>query len=232
MTILIAHVMFTLGYVVVTVRARLEGMDLHIEEAAQDLANQWTTLRKVTLPMIMPGIAVAGLLAFAISIDDFVVTNFNAGQTITFLLFVYGAVRQGVPPQVNVIATMLLLVVLILMFVNLTWQRLPRLVARRAHRARRPPGRLRIDPATRPRRPRPARRNRPFAAPSVELRAVRSRSGRGRSMRAEHGVPRRPCRRSARARHDGERARRHSPTPRAGTSRTSRPGPWTASAAG
>lgn len=123
-TILIAHVMFTLGYVVVTIRARLEGMDLHIEEAAQDLgANQWTTIRKVTLPMIMPGIAAAGLLAFAISIDDFVVTNFNAGQTITFPLFVYGASRQGVPPQVNVIATMLLIVVLALMFVNLAWQR-------------------------------------------------------------------------------------------------------------
>ena len=60
-TILIAHVMFTLGYVVVTVRARLEGMDLHIEEAAQDLgANQWTTMRKITLPLIMPGVAAAG----------------------------------------------------------------------------------------------------------------------------------------------------------------------------
>ena len=123
-TILIAHVMFTLGYVVVTVRARLEGMDLHIEEAAQDLgANQWTTIRKITLPLIMPGVAAAGLLAFAISIDDFVVTNFNAGQTITFPLFVYGASRQGVPPQVNVLATMLLLAVMALMVLNVLWQR-------------------------------------------------------------------------------------------------------------
>ncbi len=123
-TILIAHVMFTVGYVVVTIRARLEGMDLHIEEAAQDLgANQWTTIRKVTLPLIAPGIAAAGLLSFAISIDDFVVSNFNAGQTITFPLFVYGAARQGVPPQVNVVATMLLVVVLVLMFANLAWQR-------------------------------------------------------------------------------------------------------------
>ena len=81
-TVIIAHVMFTLGYVVVTIRARLEGMDLHIEEAAMDLgAGQWTTIRKITLPLIMPGIAAAGLLAFAISIDDFVVTNFNAGPT-------------------------------------------------------------------------------------------------------------------------------------------------------
>ncbi len=123
-TILIAHVMFTLGYVVVTIRARLEGMDLHIEEAAMDLgANEWTTLRKVTLPLIAPGIAAAGLLAYAISLDDFVVTNFNAGQTITFPLFIYGAARQGVPPQVNVLATALLLFVLGLMVLNVVLQR-------------------------------------------------------------------------------------------------------------
>jgi spermidine/putrescine transport system permease protein len=123
-TILIAHVMFTLGYVVVTIRARLEGMDLHIEEAAQDLgANQFTTIRKVTLPMILPGVAAAALLAFAISIDDFVVTFFNAGPTTTFPLFVYGAARQGVPPQVNVLATVLLLAIIGLMFLNLLVQR-------------------------------------------------------------------------------------------------------------
>jgi spermidine/putrescine transport system permease protein len=123
-TILIAHVMFTLGFVVVTIRARLEGMDLHIEEAAMDLgANEWTTLRKVTLPLIAPGIAAAGLLAYAISLDDFVVTNFNAGQTVTFPLFIYGAARQGVPPQVNVLATGLLLVVLALMVLNVALQR-------------------------------------------------------------------------------------------------------------
>ncbi len=123
-TVLIAHVMFTLGYVVITIRARLEGMDLHIEEAAQDLgANQMTTIRKVTLPLIAPGIVAAGLLAFAISIDDFVVSNFNAGQTVTFPLFVYGAARQGVPPQVNVMATMLLGLALVLMFVNVAIQR-------------------------------------------------------------------------------------------------------------
>ena len=124
LTILIAHVMFTLGFVVVTIRARLEGMDLHIEEAAMDLgANEWTTLRKVTLPLIAPGIAAAGLLAYAISLDDFVVTNFNAGQTVTFPLFIYGAARQGVPPQVNVLATALLLVVLSLMVLNVVLQR-------------------------------------------------------------------------------------------------------------
>jgi spermidine/putrescine transport system permease protein len=123
-TILIAHVMFTLGYVVVTIRARLEGLDLHVEEAAMDLgANEWTTIRKITLPLIAPGLAAAGLLAFAISIDDFVITNFNAGVTITFPLYIYGASRQGVPPEVNVLATAMLLVVLVLMVGNVLVQR-------------------------------------------------------------------------------------------------------------
>jgi spermidine/putrescine transport system permease protein len=123
-TIVIAHTMFNVSYVVVTVKARLEGMDLHIEEAAQDLgANEWVTFRKVTLPLIAPGVAAAGLLAFALSIDDFVITNFNAGQTVTFPLFIYGAARQGIPPEVNVLATMLLLAALVLMALNLVWQR-------------------------------------------------------------------------------------------------------------
>ncbi len=123
-TVIIAHVMFTLGYVVVTIRARLEGMDLHIEEAAMDLgASQMTTIRKVTFPLIMPGVVAAGLLAFAISIDDFVVTNFTAGPYQTFPLFVYGAAKQGVPPQVNVLATALLIVALLGMFANLWYQR-------------------------------------------------------------------------------------------------------------
>jgi spermidine/putrescine transport system permease protein len=124
LTIVIAHVMFTLSYVVVTVKARLEGMDRHIEEAAMDLgATEWTTFRKVTLPMILPGVASAALLAAAISIDDYVITAFNAGQTVTFPLFIFGATRQGVPPEVNVLATGLLLVVLILMGLNVALQR-------------------------------------------------------------------------------------------------------------
>ena len=123
-TIVIAHTMFNVSYVVVTVKARLEGMDLHIEEAAMDLgANEWVTFRKVTLPLIAPGVAAAGLLAFALSIDDFVISNFNAGQTVTFPLFIYGAARQGIPPEVNVLATMLLLAALGLMALNLAWQR-------------------------------------------------------------------------------------------------------------
>jgi spermidine/putrescine transport system permease protein len=123
-TIVIAHVMFTVSYVVVTVKARLEGMDRHIEEAAMDLgATEWTTFRKVTLPMIAPGVAAAALLAAAISVDDYVITSFNAGQTVTFPLFIFGATRQGVPAEVNVLATMLLLVVLVLMGLNVLLQR-------------------------------------------------------------------------------------------------------------
>jgi spermidine/putrescine transport system permease protein len=123
-TIIIAHVMFTVSYVVVTVKARLEGMDRHIEEAAMDLgATEWTTFRKVTLPMIAPGVAAAALLAAAISVDDYVITSFNAGQTVTFPLFIFGATRQGVPPEVNVLATGLLVIVLILMGLNVMLQR-------------------------------------------------------------------------------------------------------------
>jgi spermidine/putrescine transport system permease protein len=123
-TIVIAHVMFTISYGVVTIRARLEGMDRHIEEAAMDLgANEWTTFRKVTLPLIAPGVASASLLAAAISIDDYVITSFNAGQTQTFPLYIFGATRQGVPAEVNVLATMLLVVVLALMAVNVMIQR-------------------------------------------------------------------------------------------------------------
>jgi spermidine/putrescine transport system permease protein len=122
-TIVIAHVMFNVSYVVVTIKARLEGMDEHIEEAAMDLgANEWTAFRKVTLPLIAPGLAAAGLLAFALSFDDFVITNFNAGQTSTFPLYIWGAARQGVPPQVNVLATALLVIVLVLMVGNLRRQ--------------------------------------------------------------------------------------------------------------
>ena len=123
-TIIVAHVMFTVSYVVVTVKARLEGMDRHIEEAAMDLgATEWITFRKVTLPMIAPGVGAAALLAAAISVDDYVITSFNAGQTQTFPLFIFGATRQGVPPQVNVLATMLLIVVLVLMGLNVVVQR-------------------------------------------------------------------------------------------------------------
>jgi spermidine/putrescine transport system permease protein len=133
-TIVIAHVMFTMSYVVVTVKARLEGMDRFIEEAAMDLgATEWTTFRKVTLPLIAPGVAAAAMLASAISFDDYVITSFNAGQTQTFPLFIFGATRQGVPAEVNVLATMLLIFVLGLMGLNVLVQR--RLAKRDAARA-------------------------------------------------------------------------------------------------
>ena len=123
-TIVIAHVMFTISFVVVTVKARLEGMDRHIEEAAMDLgATEWAAFRKITLPMIAPGVAAAALLAAAISVDDSVITSFNAGQTQTFPLFIFGATRQGVPPEVNVLATGMLVVVLVLMGLNVAVQR-------------------------------------------------------------------------------------------------------------
>ena len=101
-TILIAHVMFCISYVVVTVKARLIGFDRHLEEAAMDLgANEFVTFRKVTLPLIAPAILAGALLSFALSIDDFVITNFDAGDTVTFPLFVWGAARVGAPPQVE-----------------------------------------------------------------------------------------------------------------------------------
>jgi spermidine/putrescine transport system permease protein len=110
LTILLAHVMFTIAYVAVTVRARLAGFDRTLEEAAQDLgADPWATFRKVTLPLIFPGILAGALLSFALSIDDFVITNFNSGQTQTFPIWVFGATRVGVPPQVNVMGTLIFL---------------------------------------------------------------------------------------------------------------------------
>ncbi|ABW09490.1 binding-protein-dependent transport systems inner membrane component [Parafrankia sp. EAN1pec] len=108
LTILIAHAMFNISYVAVVVRARLAGFDTSVEEAARDLgAGPWTTFRLVTLPMIAPGVLSAALLAFALSIDEYVITTFNAGSTLTFPLWVFGATRAGVPPQVNVLATII-----------------------------------------------------------------------------------------------------------------------------
>jgi len=122
-TILIAHIMFNISYVVVTVRARLVGFDRHLEEAAMDLgANEWVTFWRVTLPLIMPGILAAGLLAFALSIDDFVITYFNAGSTTTFPLFVWGAARVATPPQINVIGTAIFVVAVAGMLANIVFQ--------------------------------------------------------------------------------------------------------------
>jgi spermidine/putrescine transport system permease protein len=124
LTILIAHIMFNISFVVVTVKARLVGFDRHLEEAAMDLgANEWTTFRKVTLPLIAPAILAGALLTFALSVDDFVITYFNSGSEVTFPLFVWGAARVGAPPQVNVIGTMIFVVALGLMLANILLQR-------------------------------------------------------------------------------------------------------------
>jgi spermidine/putrescine transport system permease protein len=123
-TILIAHIMFNLSFVVITVRSRLIGFDRSLEEAAQDLgATPWETFRLVTLPLIMPGVAAAALLAFALSVDDFVITNFNSGSTITFPLFVWGAARVAIPPQIYVIASMIFLATLAAMLLTVWQQR-------------------------------------------------------------------------------------------------------------
>ena len=119
-TILIAHILFNISFVVVTVRARLVGFDRHLEEAAMDLgANEWQTFMKVTLPIIFPGILAGGLLAFALSIDDFVITYFNAGSTITFPLFVWGAARVATPPQINVIGTSIFVIAVAIMLTQI-----------------------------------------------------------------------------------------------------------------
>lgn len=107
-TVLIAHVMFCISFVVVTVRARLQGFPRNLEEAAMDLyADEWTTFWRVTFPLILPGIVAAGLLAFSLSIDDYVITSFTSGQAETFPLYIYGAQQRGIPVQVNVIGTII-----------------------------------------------------------------------------------------------------------------------------
>jgi spermidine/putrescine transport system permease protein len=123
-TIVIAHIMFCISFVVVTVRARLVGFDRHVEEAAMDLgANEYVTFYRVTLPLIAPGVLAAALLAFSLSIDDFVITSFNSGTTQTFPLYVWSQAQRGVPPEVNVIGTMIFGVAVVLMFANILLQR-------------------------------------------------------------------------------------------------------------
>jgi len=123
-TLLIAHVMFCISFVVVVVRSRLIGFDRSLEEAARDLgANAFQTFRLITLPLIMPGILAAGLLAFALSIDDFVVSNFNSGTTVTFPLYIFGAAQRGIPVEVNAVATILFVVTLVAMGLTVLQQR-------------------------------------------------------------------------------------------------------------
>lgn len=107
-TVIVAHIMFCISFVVVSVKARLAGLDPRLEQAASDLyADERATFRYVTLPLALPGIVSAALLAFSLSFDDFIITNFNNGTTVTFPLYVWGAAQRGIPPQVNVIGSIM-----------------------------------------------------------------------------------------------------------------------------
>ena len=122
-TIVIAHIMFSVSYVALTVKARIRGFDWTLEEAAMDLyASPLRVVLKVTLPLIAPGIAAAAMLSFALSLDDFIITLFNAGSQVTYPLYVYGARRAAFPPQINVLATVILMGSLLLLGATVLWQ--------------------------------------------------------------------------------------------------------------
>lgn len=113
-TIFIAHTVFCFSFVVVTVKARLVGLDPRLEQAAQDLyANRWQTFWRVTFPLVLPGIAGAAMLSFALSFDDFIITNFVSGSDVTFPMFVWGAWRKALPPEINVVGTGMLVIALV-----------------------------------------------------------------------------------------------------------------------
>ena len=123
-TIVIAHIMFQVSYVALTVKARIRGFDWSLEEAAMDLgATPLRVVTRVTLPLIAPGIVAAAMLSFALSLDDFIITLFNAGARVTYPLYVYGAQRSAYPPQVNVMATVILVVSLVVLGATVLWQR-------------------------------------------------------------------------------------------------------------
>jgi spermidine/putrescine transport system permease protein len=115
-TILIAHILFCLSFVVVTVKARVASLDPQLEQAAADLyANEIQTFTRVTLPLVAPGIVAGALLAFSLSFDDYIITNFNASpSSVTFPMYVWGAAQRGTPVQINVIGTVMFLAALTL----------------------------------------------------------------------------------------------------------------------
>lgn len=113
-TVIVAHIMFIISFVVVAVKARLQGMDPRLEEAARDLyCNPRQVFRFVTFPLVLPGIAGAALLGFSLSFDDFIISYFNAGTLVTFPIFIWGAAQRGIPVQVNALATLVFLVALL-----------------------------------------------------------------------------------------------------------------------
>ncbi len=118
-TVVIAHIMFCISFVVVTVKARLASLDPRLEQAAMDLyASEREAFRRITLPLVAPGIAAAGLLAFSLSFDDFIITNFNSGQFTTFPKFVYVSATRGIPPQANVIASAMFFIALAIVLIS------------------------------------------------------------------------------------------------------------------
>ena len=117
-TVIIAHIMFTISFIVVAVKARLQGMDPSLEQAAQDLyASPRATFRYVTFPLVAPGIAGAALLGFALSFDDFIISFFNAGTLVTFPIYIWGAAQRGIPVQVNALATLVFIFALTIVLV-------------------------------------------------------------------------------------------------------------------
>jgi spermidine/putrescine transport system permease protein len=124
-TIIISHVAFNISFVTVVVRARLAGLSTTLEEAAQDLgANGWQTFRRITLPLLMPGLFAGALLAFTISLDDYVITYFTAGPGATTLpIRIYGMVKKGISPDVNALSTLMLLAAMVLVVLSLVLQR-------------------------------------------------------------------------------------------------------------
>ncbi len=123
-TIVLAHVMFQISFVALTVKARIRGFDWSLEDAAMDLgANPTRTFMRVTLPLIVPGIVAAAMLSFALSLDDFIITLFTAGATVTYPLYVNNAAKTALPPQINVLATMILVGSLLLIGLSAAWHR-------------------------------------------------------------------------------------------------------------
>ena len=123
-TIVIAHIAFEVSFVALTVKARLRGFDWTLEDAAMDLGARPTRVfLRVTLPLILPGIVAAAMLSFALSLDDFIITYFNSGSTVTYPLYINAATKTGLPPQINVLATAILVVSLVLLGASTLWQR-------------------------------------------------------------------------------------------------------------
>jgi len=123
-TIVISHIAFEISFIAMTVRARMRCFDWTLEDASMDLgASPTRTFFKVTLPLIVPGIVAAGMLSFALSLDDFIITYFVSGSTVTYPLYVNAAVKAAVPPQINVLATAILGISLLLLAVGTLYRR-------------------------------------------------------------------------------------------------------------